>query len=221
MTTFNEQQVAYWNEDKHRKRRDPESPVIRAYTGRKIDYVLKHVLPVKTVLDVGAGNGYFSAHWAKRAKTTAIDYSAVIIDGNPVEDKQVMDARKMTFADNTFDLSFCHALLHHIDRADQVKVVREMARVSKGYVAIIEPNVLNPIMGPFALLKKEEHEALRFTRGHVERLAKAAGLHIVKSCSWGFLTPNRMPMPKSLLPHAEKLERPLPFGVCNIIIARR
>lgn len=219
--TFTEEQAVYWHEEKHRKRRDPSNPVIRAYVERKIDFVLRSIGSVATVLDVGAGNGYFSAYWGKRAAVTAVDYSPVILEGNPVVDKRVMDARQMTFPDGMFDLSFCHALLHHIDHSDQVTVIREMARVSTGYVAIIEPNVLNPIMGPFALLKKEEHGALRFTRRYLQQLVEQAGLHIIASCSWGLLTPNRMPIPIRLLPLMAVLERPILFGVCNIVIARR
>lgn len=220
---FQEQQVRYWHEERHRKRKDPRHPVIAAYTKPKIDFILPHILLPEhaTILDVGAGNGYFSYHWDTIGDVTAIDYSPVVLEGNPVQNTAVMDARSLTYKENTFDLVFCHALLHHIEKKDRVQVVREMARVSKQYVAYIEPNILNPVIAGFSVLKKEEHGALCFTPAYVRSLAEHAGLRVIMSTSWGFLTPNRMPFSKVLLPLFAKCERPLPFGVTTIVIAEK
>jgi SAM-dependent methyltransferase len=224
MTTFDELQRAYWNKPKHRTRKDPTHPLIKTYVESKLALLPELFGSMPTgikSLDVGAGNGYFSYYLEKMGSATAVDYSSVILDQNPVADKRVMDARKLEFADNTFDLSFCHAVLHHIDAKDRVQVVKEMARVSKGAVMIVEPNVINPVMAAFGLLKKAEWGSLCFTRGYVRGLAEQAGLEVVCAVSWGALTPNRMPIPASMLKFMQKLERPILFGVTNIVLARK
>lgn len=221
--TFTEQQQMYWNDDVQRKRRDPRGHIIAAYTQPKVRYVLEKIsLPAEaTILDVGAGNGYFSHEWNQHRPTTAVDYSPVILEKNPIERKIVMDARSMTFPDATFDLVFCHALLHHVDAHDRLQVVREMARVSKRYVVYIEPNILNPIIAGFSALKREEHGALCFTPQYVRSLAIAANLRTIASCSWGLLTPNRMPFATLLSPLFRLFERPFPLGVTTIVVAEK
>lgn len=174
--------------------------------------------PTPSILDVGAGNGFFSAWWEEAGDVTAVDYSPVILEQNPVRKKHVMDARALRFPSGSFDLVFCNAVLHHIDRADRLTVVREMARVSRRYVAVIEPNRNNPLMAAFSALKKEERGALAFSLAYLKSLFEQAGLRIFSSCSWGILTPNRLPLARALLPLWETLERPLPLGMVNIVV---
>lgn len=223
MNTFTRQQEQYWHAKKQLDRRCPDHPVIRAYAEPKIAFICQNISlpPGASILDIGAGNGYFSFYWNKRGDVLATDYSDVMLQQNPVRKKQVMDARSLAFPDNSFDMVFCHALLHHIERGDRAQVMREMARVSKKYVAIIEPNILNPIIAAFSTLKSEEHGALVFTPRYVRSLMANAGLRIVDARTWGLLTPNRMPFSKSLLPFFQTFERPLPFGVTNIVIGEK
>lgn len=218
---FTAKQQTYWNDSLQRERRDPRNPIIAAYTQPKIRYVLQHIhlTPRATILDVGAGNGYFSYEWNRHAPTTAIDYSPVILEKNPVERKFVMDARSLAFPDATFECVFCHALLHHVEKDDRLQVLREMARVTKRYVVYIEPNIWNPIIAGFSTVKREEHGALCFTPQYVRSLAKAANLHIITSCSWGLLTPNRMPFATLLSSFFRLFERPFPLGVTTIVVA--
>lgn len=221
-STYTKEQEAYWNSSTQKERRHPEHPIVRTYVEPKVAYVQQQidVTSVQSILDVGAGNGYFSFYLNKWAPTTAVDYSPVILENNPVADKKVMDARHLDCADNSYDLVFCHAVLHHIDTKDQVQVIREMGRVAKKYVVIIEPNRNNPLMAAFGALKKEEHGLLRFSRGYVQHLVEQAGLTVAHSKTYGLLTPNRMPIPMSLLPLLQKtVERPLPFGMVHITIA--
>lgn len=221
--TFTARQRTYWNDSVQRERRDPRGPIIAAYTQPKIRYILRNIhLPKEaTILDVGAGNGYFSYEWNQYAPTTAVDYSPVILEKNPIGRKFVMDARSMAFPNTTFDLVFCHALLHHIDAHDRLQVVQEMARVSKRYVVYIEPNILNPIIAGFSTLKREEHGALRFTPDYVRSFARKANLRIIASCSWGLLTPNRMPFATIFSSFFRLFERPFPLGVTTIVVAEK
>lgn len=172
------------------------------------------------IIDVGAGNGYFSYWWDQVGDTTAIDYSNTVLEGNPVEKKMQMDARKLEFDDASFDLSFCNAVLHHIDKTDRVQVVKEMTRVSKNYVAIIEPNIFNPCVAALSLLIKEEHGALIFTKRYTKKLMEEAGLTVIRSCTWGVLTPNRLPI-GPFLPFFNLFERPIPFGFVTITVGKK
>lgn len=221
MASFEHEQAQYWHESEHLGRRDPRHRIIRTYVEGKLKFIRDHIgLPSSPeILDVGAGNGYFSYYWDKLGRTVATDYSEVMLRKNPVADKRVMDARKLEFPDNSFDITFCHALLHHIDRNDRVKVLKEMARVSRRSVAFIEPNGRNPLVAAFSIVKKEERGGLDFSYQYCRRIAEEAGLKIVKSCTWGALTPNRMPFSGALLPFFRTLERPLPLGVTNVVIA--
>ncbi len=223
MSIFQQQQKEYWHAETQLSRRDPNHPVIYAYAEPKIAFICQKIsLPSgASILDVGAGNGYFSVHWHKRGDTVATDYSDIMLQKNPITKKKVMDARALTFPDDSFDMVFCHALLHHIEKGDRKQVLQEMARVSKKYVAIIEPNILNPIIAAFSTLKKEEHGALVFTPAYVRSLLEQAGLSIIDAKSWGLLTPNRMPFARQLLPLFQKFERPLPFGVTNLVIGEK
>lgn len=223
MKTFDQQQEKYWHAEYQLDRRHPDHPVIRAYAEPKIAFICEKtsLQSGASILDVGSGNGYFSVHWSKWGDVLATDYSDVMLQKNPVSKKQVMDARDLKCPDNSFDMVFCHAVLHHIEKKDRPVVMREMARVSRKFVAIIEPNILNPIIAAFSTLKKEERGSLIFTPTYVRSLLLDAGLSLVDAKTWGLLTPNRMPFSAQLLPLFQKFERPLPFGVTNIVIGEK
>jgi len=53
----------------------------------------------------------------------------------------------LPFGDRSFDVVFEANLLHHVE--DRTEVVREMARVSRRWVILIEPNRYNPLMLAF------------------------------------------------------------------------
>lgn len=220
---FRERQARYWAGREHSTRRDPRDPVISTYAEPKIREILSRVFFSESprILDVGAGNGYFSYYWSQVAQTTATDYSLVMLANHPLSRKAAMDARHLAFANDSVDLSFCHALLHHVARGDRERVLHEMARVSKKYVVIIEPNRLNPLIAGFSLLKPEEHGGLQFSLSYSRRLIERAGLRVLHACSWGLLTPNRMPLARRLSSTFARFERPLALGVTNIVIAQK
>jgi hypothetical protein len=85
----------------------------------------------------------------------------------------------------------------------------------------LEPNIWNPIIAGFSTVKREEHGALRFTPYYVRSFTKAANLRIIASCSWGLLTPNRMPFATVLSSFFQLFERPFPLGVTTIVIAEK
>jgi 2-polyprenyl-3-methyl-5-hydroxy-6-metoxy-1,4-benzoquinol methylase len=99
----------------------------------------------KCVCDVGCGYGVLSAYFAKKgARVFAFDVAETNVklaeratQVNRVRDRvslQVMQGECLAFADNTFDLVFGNAVLHHLDT---VVSAREIRRILKpGGVAI-------------------------------------------------------------------------------------
>ena len=107
----------------------------------------------KVVLDYGCGEGLASKKMLKlgAAKIEGIDISEGMIEqakeNNPDERAhfQVMNAEELIFEDNTFDIIFGGAILHHLDLD---KALNEIKRVLKpsGYAVFVEPLGHNPIV---------------------------------------------------------------------------
>jgi len=212
-------QKKYWERKQLKKRRHPSHIAIKEFVLPKIN-AIKKVVPInrKTkLLDVGAGNGFFSYYFDKICDTTAIDYSEQMIKLNPIKKKRVMDANKLEYKDNIFDIVFCHALLHHIEDIDQV--IKEMARVSKEYIIILEPNRNNPIMYLFCLWKKEERKVLKFSLNYLTKLSQKSGLKVISSFSTGMIFANATP--KILLPLFRLFNYRFMFGTTNCIICKK
>ncbi|MDP8215693.1 MAG: class I SAM-dependent methyltransferase [Candidatus Euphemobacter frigidus] len=215
---FKKNQKDYWEREDLTRRRSPEHPVIAAYVLPKINVIRRYVnLTEQTrLLDVGCGNGFFTFYFDKICDASGVDYSEKMLQMNPVKKTFLMEASDLKFEDNSFDVLFCHALLHHVEDID--KVVREMRRVSKKYVIILEPNRNNPLMFLFSLIVREERKALKFSLSYLREIARKNGLHIVTSFSYGMTVPNKTPA--SLLPLASLFNFKYPFGMTNFVIAR-
>lgn len=108
--------------------------------------------PFGDALEIGAGTGYFSLNLAQLGlieRPTASDISSGMLnalsktaEGLGVEIETVVtDAESLPFEDESFDLVFGHAVLHHIPHLD--KAFAEFARVLRpgGVVAFMgEPS---------------------------------------------------------------------------------
>ena len=212
-------QKDYWERKKLTKRRTPEHPVVAAYVLPKIKALSQYVslTPQTSLLDIGCGNGFFTYHLNKICNVTGVDYSEKMLEMNPVKNKALMDAADLKFEDNSFDISFCRALLHHVEDANQV--IQEMKRVTRKYVVILEPNRNNPLKFLFALLVKEEHEALRFSLKFMKDLVQRNNLKIIASFSFGMITPNKTPA--LLLPFLNLFNFKNPLLMTNFIIAEK
>lgn len=212
-------QKNYWERENLTKRRLPEHPCIREYVLPKINEIKKIIQINKenTLLDVGCGNGFFIYYFDTICQTTGVDYSEKMIELNPIKDKHIMDANNLEFEDNSFDIVFCHALLHHIENID--KVIQEMRRVSKKYIVILEPNRNNPLMFLFSLIVKEERKALQFSLSYLKKVVSRNKLKIIDAFSYGMIVPNKTPIP--LLPVVKRFNFKQPFGMTNFIITKK
>ena len=212
-------QKDYWEREHLTKRRHPEHPVIAAYVLPKIELLRRYVelTPQTKLLDVGCGNGFFTYYFDKICDVHGVDYSERMLQINPVEKTSLMSADDLKFPDNSFDVAFCHALLHHVENIS--RVIQEMKRVSKKHVIILEPNRNNPLMFLFSLLAKEEHKALRFSLPYLRNLVTKNGLRVVTAFSYGMIVPNKIPT--FALPLVRLFNFKQPFGMTNFLIAQK
>jgi SAM-dependent methyltransferase len=212
-------QKTFWEGDDLNKRRKPSHPVIRAFVEPKITEIKKYteVEENSDVLELGAGNGFFSFYLENICKLTVTDYSKKMIELNPAKRKRVMDASNIEFEDNSFDIVFESNLLHHVIDID--RVISEMKRVSKKYLVFIEPNRNNPLMFLFGLLKKVERNSLRFSLRYMIQLATNKGLKVVSSTTMGAVLPNKTP--NWLLPILKKIDGESQLWFYNIVIAEK
>jgi len=169
-----------------------------------------------SVLEVGAGSGAFTLAWEERTRFVALDISHGLLLANPAARKVESDAFHLPFASDSFDLVFAGAILHHL--TDVVGSLREMSRVSRRFVAAIEPNRNNPALAAFGLLVPEERGLLPFTSRWLSHQALRAGLTVDISTPFGWISPNNTP--GILLPLLQRL--PLGHPLClNILLVAR
>ena len=207
------EQKQYWEGIK--RRRNPSHPVVKEFAGSKVQ-MIHEALPASsedlTMLEVGAGNGYFSAQLNHFFDLIALDFSDNMLAMNPLPGDQKIqgDAEALPYEDDAFDVVFCGNLLHHL--VEPIKAVNEMKRVAKSHVVLVEPNSLNPLNLAFGLIVKEERGSVKFTPGYTKALGKRAGLKLRKFATMGVVLPNKMPrFALSLAKPFERLNTPMGF----------
>src|SRR5947199_4907841 len=155
-----------------------------------------------SVLDVGAGSGELLRVAAKWARDTNRKASLVGLELNERSARAILDESaefpeissvqangfRLPFGDNSFDYAIQSLTLHHFDDAGAVKILREMARVAKRGIFVIDLN-RNPVayffyttIGHLFLHNRliREDGALSilksFTPEEMEQIAQQAGL---------------------------------------------
>jgi ubiquinone/menaquinone biosynthesis C-methylase UbiE len=115
-------------------------------------FLIPHIQPKFSILDVGCGPGTITADLAElvpNGNVIGVDRVEAVLEqarqnaqarGSTNLTFQQSDANALPFEANTFDVVFCHQVLQHVGAP--VEVLREMARVAKpgGIVAAREAN---------------------------------------------------------------------------------
>ena len=212
-------QKDYWERKELEDRRPPDHPAVRQYVLPKITLIQETLSfrPNTRLLDVGCGNGFFSQPFSRICDTVGVDFSKKMLVRNPIPQKFLMDAAKLSFQDLSFDVVFCHALLHHVENPDPI--LKEMRRVSRKYVVVLEPNRNNPLMFLFSAMVPEERKALAFSADHLRKLLERNKLRVLAAFSHGMTVPNKTP--GFLLPLTRLLDFKQPWGMTNVLIAER
>lgn len=210
-----EEQKAFWEETTGQ--RSPDHPVCRFFTQQRWEFVQRVVSlhHVNSVFDLGCGRGMAVAYFEHSGKRLAgIDFAYNQIIGNPVATmgKLVAPGDAVPIMSKTFDLVTCWEVLHHVE--NPAAVIAELARLSREWVIIFEPNMLNPAQLIFSLLVKEERNSLKLSRPLIEHSLEKAGFRVVHFSRGGWIFPNRCPL------WLFRLLRMFPFALPIIGISR-
>ena len=200
--------------------RAPHHPVIEAYVQPKIDYIQRFVALDKStsLLDVGCGNGVFTYHLEKLCGVvSALDNSGGMLAQNPCSQLVQGEGTQLPFRDGSFDVVFEANLLHHVK--DRIGVVREMARVSRRWVILIEPNRYNPVMLAFGLIVRAERGLLTSTTRSNLAILHAAGLKPAAHMTTGMISQNNTP--SVLLSFLKRFDREIWYGEYILLIAEK
>lgn len=197
--------------------RPSDHPVVALFAGQRIAYLERTgaLDGVRTLLDVGAGSGFSSAHYPPSVSVVACDFADGMLATNPVRDRVRTLARRLPFADRRFDVATCWELLHHAD--DPVAVVREMLRVSRRII-VFEPNRIHPGQLWLGISRVEERATLRFTPGHLRRIVRRAGGRIRTHLRCGLLFPNITPLVVARLLVRMPFRAPV-IGISQLVVA--
>lgn len=197
-------QKDYWEHNANT--RDYKHPVVKEFVQQRIGWI-RHHIPLdmlKSAYDVGCGDGFATYYFDKLIpEVHGGDISEYMLSLNPLpKDRlEIIDAENLPLSRASFDLVYTWEVLHHVPNPQ--RAVTEMARVSKKYVVIFEPNRNNPLQFLFGLLNKQERGTLRSSKRYIENLVKTAGLRII-SCEYvGKIPPNKSPT--YLIPFLKRL----------------
>ncbi len=211
-------QKEYW--ENITQRRSYDHPSVMAFSTPKIDLIEKYCgnLSSKSILDVGCGNGFFTVPFSFKAKkVVGVDFSEKMLSLNPHKNCLKASAEKLPFNESSFDICFCSNLLHHLE--DPKKAILEMARVSKEWIVLSEPNRNNPFMFLFSFLVPEERAALKFSKDYLQNLALECGIEIKAIIIQGAIPPNKTPA--FIVPILKFFDFPNPLGMYIILIGKK
>jgi ubiquinone/menaquinone biosynthesis C-methylase UbiE len=117
-----------------------------------------------SVLDVGSGSGGLII--ALREQLGGVSLQAVGVEQSEAANRSMRnskidsvqaDGMMLPFADDGFDHAICTLFLHHLDESSAVKLLREMARVARDRIYVIDlnrariPYYLYKLFGPIFL----------------------------------------------------------------------
>jgi SAM-dependent methyltransferase len=211
----------YWESEHGHRAYD--HPVVRFFAMQRLDYIRQFLdlQQVHTALDVGCGNGFSTFYMHNYVPHIwAVDRSYHMLIRHPFKQAGraiLADAFTLPFPDKTFDLVYGWEVLHHI--VDPTVVVAEMARVSRRYILVAEPNRSNLAQCAFALMDREHRLVLHYNRAFLRHVFTAAGLTVQHLSSGGWIFPNVTP--QWLLPILGRLPYRWPFGITHWILGVR
>lgn len=142
------------------------------------------------VLDLCTGTGGLGLRFASRgAHVVGVDLARGMLKRASAKangsrsDWLEMDATRLGFPDNAFDVSVLSLALHHMPEAVQVNVLGELRRVTRRRVVLIEPGVpVKPIWVPawvFVANIIDESEYMgEWVRQDFEATCRKAGLQV-------------------------------------------
>ena len=142
-------------------------PSMRHFMSEIID-VLKRNIDIgedSMFLDIGCGRGYFLRYLYELGykHVQGIDPSVALMENKLFDGIRKGSFEDNTFDDNSIDIVFtCHTL-HHLPSTHPLHAIREMLRISRKYIVIVEINNTNiPMFFRSILCLKVELNAFRY-----------------------------------------------------------
>ncbi|MBW3670608.1 MAG: class I SAM-dependent methyltransferase [Acidobacteria bacterium] len=203
--------------------REWDHPVVRSFAEQRLRFLQSwlDLDGIESAMDVGCGNGASTQALASHIPTAGgLDASLDMLLRHPMRSGGRIlygDATALPLPDRSFDLVYGWEMLHHLP--DPSLAIGEMARVSRRYVLVAEPNPWNPAQFAFALLDPEHRMVLRYRLQYLRELFRGAGLQVEKTGSGGWLFPNVTP--SWLAPLLQKVPYSFPLGISNWILGRK
>jgi SAM-dependent methyltransferase len=196
--------------------RGADDPTVAAYADPKMQFIRKHVPLRGRVLDVGCGNGVFTGRLAcDGAEVVGVDFSHHLLAENDHAVLACSDVASLPFERDAFDIVFEANVLHHV--ADRNAVIREMARVSRRYIVLLEPNRYNPLMFGFSVVVSAERGGLKSCLRRLHEEVQSAGARVRASIATGMISQNNTP--SALVPFLRRFDRPIFWGEYLVVVA--
>jgi SAM-dependent methyltransferase len=207
--------------------------VVDHYLDKRARFVLDHC-PRGSALDVGCGTGALAARLADAGyEMTGVDPSEGMLRMLEQRTSKVRAVRgsgtSLEFGDDSFDLVYCVAVMHHIAAAADVRrTLAEMVRVTRpgGQVLVWDHNPRNPYWRLLMARVPQDtgEERLIGARELLDGLAEAGAEAVLVAQSG--MVPDFTP--RSMIGAAAAAERvaertPLVRGICahNVVLAAK
>ena len=213
-----ETQLEHWENFTNKRKSD--HPVVTFFAKQRINFISKFIPmeKIENALDVASGLGWSSAHIPKNIDLTVTDFSSHQLEYNPVKKQIICRSDDMPFEDKSFSLVYGWEFLHHVP--DPYKTVKEMSRITRDYLVLIEPNRNNIGHFLYGVFRNHERGTLRHHKGMMFKLVNNIDFDIIvcETVGWTFAGST----PKFMLALIKRLPYKLPLiGTSNIMICKR
>jgi 2-polyprenyl-3-methyl-5-hydroxy-6-metoxy-1,4-benzoquinol methylase len=180
------------------------NPVVRRLMGgfeRTLDELMDRATP-RSLLDVGCGEGVLVHRWAERlgdGRLVGIDLEEDSIQAGWAEHQapnleyRVMEAGKLPFADDEFDLASAIEVLEHLPDPEQT--LSEMARCAARHLLVSVPR--EPLWRMLNLARGAYWSELGNTPGHLNHWSKRSIVELLSR--HGDVVEVRSPFPWTML----------------------
>jgi 2-polyprenyl-3-methyl-5-hydroxy-6-metoxy-1,4-benzoquinol methylase len=192
---------------------------ITSFLGEIFDLLKSYINMNKnlSLLDIGCGKGYFLRHLHSLGykKIKGIDPCKELIENRLFPGVTYGTFEENNAQNDDFDIVFtCHTL-HHLKDSTPLYAIREMTRIARKYIVVIEINNSNiPMLFVSLLNYNVEKNAFRYNLNKVKKMITQLGLDILYAgnIKAGFISGN------SIL---HKMAYRIGGKPYNIVIARK
>ena len=121
------------------------SPTVRKETAHTVSLVLPHLTPGTSVLDIGCGEGWVADELVRRGVGEIAVVDVVDVRRTRTLPFSLYDGVHLPFDDGRFDVAMLNFVLHHVPDERKVALLREVLRVARKTVFILEDTPVTPI----------------------------------------------------------------------------